>query len=98
MDSKRTQHRSQDSKESFLDSIIKIGNEDSEGEDYIWYDTKEVYYPMYTTQNNNILPPYHYLESYRLYQYQGHNPLCHEYPLCYYYSCPFPLPIFYKSL
>ena len=30
MDSKRTQHRSQDSEESFLDSIIKIGNEDSE--------------------------------------------------------------------
>lgn len=50
MDSKRTQHRSQDSEESFLDSIIKIGNEDSEGEDYIWYDTKEVYYPMYKTK------------------------------------------------
>ena len=52
MDSKRTQHRSQDSEESFLDSIIKIGNEDSEGEDYIWYDTKEVYYPMYKTKIN----------------------------------------------
>ena len=50
MDSKRTQHRSQDSEESFLDSIRKIGNEDSEGEDYIWYDTKEVYYPMYKTK------------------------------------------------